>query len=129
MSEYFIRWITADNAIHNLKSKIADIETEIKKYESEAADARNAIEQEFAENGVVEDIIHGELIDYKIYFTAGRESVKVENPDSVPDEFCKIERKPKLREIKEHIESGNLVNWATIETGSGKLTYKAKERK
>jgi len=129
MKEYFIRWVTADNAIFDLKNRLSDIENEIKKQQAEADDAQLAIANEMNESGVLEETIAGELIDYVLYFTKGRESVKVENPDAVPDEFCKIERKPKLKEIKEYIASGNHVNWACVETGSGKLSYKAKVRK
>lgn len=123
------RWIVADNKIYELKKTITDIEADIKKWESEATDAKMIIESEMRENGITEETINGSLFDYKIYFTSGRESIKIDNIDAVPDEFCKIERKPKLKEIKDHIDSGNKINWANVEIGKGKLTYKVKERK
>ena len=59
----------------------------------------------------------------KVYYTTPRQKVIVDD-DAVPDEFCKIERKPKLREIGEMLESGASVNWARYETGESKLAWK-----
>ena len=93
-----------------------------------AEKARDAAQVAMSETGEFEVAISGQYCDYVIYTTKGRESVKVENPDAVPDEFCKIERKPKLNEIKKHIEDGNQVNWAALEKGHGKVTYKIKKK-
>lgn len=124
MSEQFVRWIKADSIISDLKKQIAELEADVKKQELEAADARLAIAQEMRENGLLEDTIEGELINYKLYFSAPRASVDVD-VSAVPDEFCKIERKPELKKIKEYIDAGNQVNWATIKQNEPKLTYKA----
>lgn len=125
MSEqHLIRWLEADKKISELKAQMATLDELIKQAQLEVDDARQSIQSEMAETGEFEINISGEYANYKIYFPTPRESVKVENPDAVPDEFCKIERKPKLKEIKEHIDSGNQVNWACIERGTPKLAYK-----
>jgi hypothetical protein len=124
IEEHLIRWLEADKKIFKAKQDIAGLEAVIKDAELEANDARLSIQQEMAETGEFEINIGGEYFNYRIYFPTARESVKVENSNAVPDEFCKIERKPKLKEIKEHIDLGNHVNWACIEQGTPKLTYK-----
>ncbi len=111
--------LTEDTTIAN--NTIAALENENRQH-------WETIKTEMEANGLLEDTIEGDYCDYVIYTTTGRESVKVENPDAVPDEFCKLERKPKLTEIKKHIQEGNQVNWACIERGEGKLTYKIKKK-
>lgn len=51
---------------------------------------------------------------YLISFRKSK-SVKFEDENLVPDEFCKIERKPMKDEIKKAIESGNTVDGCYIE--------------
>lgn len=43
------------------------------------------------------------------------EATKIDFPEAVPDEFCKIERKPMLTEIKKAIKAGTDVPGAHIE--------------
>lgn len=124
MSEQLARWIAADAKISNLKEQIAELEAEKQLQEREAQDAASQIKQGMLENGVTEDLIEGEHINYKIHFTTPRGAVKCPNPDAVPDDFCKIERKPELKKIKEFLDEGNLVNWAAIEFSEPKVTYK-----
>jgi chromosome segregation ATPase len=124
MSEQLIRWIAADAKIANLKEQMAELQAEITQQEREAQDAANTIRQEMQENGLLEDLIEGEHINYKICFTNPRGSTKCPNPDAVPDDFCKIERKPELTKIKKFLDEGNQVNWATVEFSEPKLTYK-----
>ena len=117
------RWLEADKKVAEIKQQMDLLDTELHRYKREAESAAFEIQQEMADTGEYEILVQGEYTDYKIYWGGGRESVKVENPDAVPDEFCKIERKPKLREIAEHLKT-NQVNWATMEKGSKKLNYK-----
>lgn len=124
-----INWLEADKKIAAIKTDMAALAEKLRWAEKEAEDAALAIKEEMLSTGEYEINIAGEFCDYKIYFTAPRESVKVENPDAVPDEFCKIERRPKLKEIKEELdrlkESGAaLPNWATVQLGESKLSYK-----
>lgn len=123
MSENLIKWLEADRAIAEIKSQMAKLSAEKATYERAAEEARIALSDEMAANGVTEDLIEGELVNYKLYFPTPRESVKVD-ADAVPEEFCKIERVPRLKEIKEHIDAGNQVNWASIQLGESKLSYK-----
>jgi hypothetical protein len=117
------RWLEADKNAAQIKAEIDALEIKLHTAKREAESAAFEIQQEMADTGEYEILVQGEYTDYKIYWGGGRESVKVENPDAVPDEFCKIERKPKLREIAEHLKT-NQVNWAAVEKGSQKLNYK-----
>jgi hypothetical protein len=85
-----------------------------------------------AETGEVEVILPGEVTDFKITWSSPRETVKVE-PEAVPDEFCKTERRPRLKEIGEYLkglrDAGlDLPNWGSFQTGSTKLGWKAIKR-
>ena len=124
MSELFARWVAADAKIASLEHHIAELEAEKQQQEREADDAANQIRKEMIENGVSEDLIEGEIINYIIYFTKSRGAVKCPNSDAVPDRFCKIERKPEFKKIREFLDEGNQVNWATIEFSEPKLTYR-----
>jgi hypothetical protein len=124
MSELLARWIAADAKISNLKERIAELEAEKQLQEREAQDAASQIKKEMLENGVTEDLIEGEHINYKIHFATPRGSVKCPSSDAVPDDFCKIERKPELTKIKKFLDEGNQVNWATVEFSEPKITYK-----
>lgn len=91
--------------------------------------ATSALEALIKESGEYEVLIEGKVTDFKISFQEGRESVKAD-PDATPDEFCKIERKPKLKEIGDHLknlrDAGQpLPNWASFEKGATKLAWKA----
>ena len=133
MEEAFKAWLVADGKIHAMKEQIKAIEQDILLAQQEANEARLKVEDIMAADGVREDITKGEFIDYVINYTTPRISVKVENPDAVPDKFVKIERKPKLKEIGDELkrlqEAGeDLPNWAIMELGQSKLTYKARTR-
>lgn len=85
------------------------------------------------ESGEVSAVLPGEVTDYEIYRTAARESVKVVDPEAVPEAFCKVERKPKLKEIGDYLRaqaraSLPLPNWAALELGESKLAWRAKKK-
>lgn len=121
MKEYLIRWLEADNKISELEAEKKNIEASIKSQKREAESARLAITAYMRENGLVKDIIEGEYCNYTLTFPKLRGSLKC-NPEAVPDEFCDIIRKPKLKEIREYI-TNNPVNWASIEFGEEELIY------
>jgi hypothetical protein len=82
-----------------------------------------------AETGKVEVLLPGAVTDFKIGWSTPRETVRVE-PDAVPDEFCKIERKPRLKEIGEYLkglrDAGEpFPNWGGFQTGASKPAWKA----
>ena len=90
------------------------------------------VQELLAETGEVEVILPGEVTDFKIAWSSPRETVKVET-EAVPDEFCKIERKPRLKEMGEYLKGlrdGGLdfPNWASFQTGATKLGWKAIKR-
>ncbi len=123
MSEHLIKWLEADAKIAEIKSQMSKLSDEKSTYERAAEEARIALDDEMAANGVTEDTIEGELVNYKLSYTTPRQSVKAD-AEATPDDFCKIERVPKLKEIKEFLDAGNQVNWASIQLGESKLTYK-----
>lgn len=123
MREQLARWLEADKKLYDLKASIKSIEDEVELVQREIEDVKLEIKSEMDNGGVLEDLIEGEFVNYKIYFTTSKGSVKVPDASAVPDEFCDIIRKPKLREIKDYIDE-NKVNWATIEFNEPKLSYK-----
>lgn len=126
MSEdLLVQWLLADKRQSEIKQKMDLLGEELGRAVNDAKLAAVEIEKEMSLTGEFEIKIEGELTDYKIYWTTPRESVKVINSDAVPDEFCKIERKPKLKEIGDFIrQEKSPPNWAMIEKGESKLTYK-----
>lgn len=91
--------------------------------------AWDAVASLMAATGEYEAVLPGIDTDYLIAWSKPRESVKVIDPEAVPDEFCKLERKPRLKEIgdmlKECRDNGiTLPNWAALEPGQPKLGWK-----
>jgi hypothetical protein len=122
MSDILIRWLEAEKNISELKEKKQSIEAEIKKYERELQGAVTEYTAYMNDNGLTEDEISGEYVNYKISFSKPRGNIKCE-PSAVPDDFCDIIRKPKLKEIRDFLED-NPVNWACVEFAEPTLTYK-----
>lgn len=129
MEELFKEWVEADNAVHEIGEKIGLLEAELNRAKAAATEAMIKVRDMMNHDGLVEDTVHGALVDYKIYFTTPKESVKVLDANAVPDELCKIERKPMLREIGKLISEGATPNWAVVEIGTPKLIYKAITRR
>lgn len=127
IEELLLNWLKADSEVYSIKEQIKEMQTKLVLAETNSAEAAVQAKDYMNHNGLVEDTVKGEFIDYKIYFTTPRESVKV--LDGVPDEFCKIERKPDLKKIKSFIDEGNTPNWATLQLGESNLTYKSVTRK
>lgn len=122
-------WLEADSKMQKIKSSIDDLKGDLADVEKEAEAARFAIQEEMASTGEFEVNIPGEYCNYRLYFTTPRSSVKIASPDAVPDEFCKMERTPKLNEIKEHLAgTDTLPNWVTIEMSTPKLSYKIQKK-
>lgn len=128
--EAFAEILKAEQAI--MEAKVEKREAEhrynitVSPAELQVADAWVKIQTLMNETGEVEVILPDENCDYKICYTTPRESVKVD-ADAVPDEFVKIERKPKLKEIGEYLKgmpNDSRLNWASLEKGEAKLTYK-----
>lgn len=129
IEEHLKAWMTADKKVAEIKTTINDLKQDLADVEKEAEAAKFAIQEEMAATGEYEVNVPGEYCDYRIYFTTPRSSTKVTSPDAVPDEFCKMERIPKLTEIKEYIATvDTLPNWVTIEASTPKLTYKVSKK-
>lgn len=117
------------NAKAALTEALTPLQFAVNAAEKKVADAWTEIEAAMKETGEYEVVLPGSVTDYKIVWSAPRERVKAD-PEATPDEFVKIERKPKLKEIGEHLKAlrdeGNpLPNWASVESGEAKLQWKA----
>jgi hypothetical protein len=100
--------------------------------ENELRVAWDAIAALMEETGEPEVVLPGEVTDFKIGWSNPPERVKVE-PDAVPEEFCKIERKPKLKDIGDYLkglreQGAAFPNWASFERGEPKLGWKSIKR-
>ena len=125
--------ISAEKAIAREKAEMDRHKLEVNKAESSLQRAWETIAGLMKETGEVEVLLPGETTDYRIGYGTPRESVSIENPDAVPDEWCKMERAPKKKEIGEHLkalrDAGEaLPNWAKLERGEAKLQWKAVKR-
>jgi hypothetical protein len=129
----FAKVLQAEEAISDVKKRQAEAETLLKQEmngrETDLATAWEQIKLLMAETGEVEVLLPGEATDFKIGWSTPRETVKAV-PDATPDEFCKIERNPKLKEIADHLKQLRtagipLPNWASFQRGGRKLSWKA----
>ena len=112
-----------------LRDETARLKSAVIHSENAAAEAWRAVEALMAETGEVEVTLPGVANDYKVYWSAAGESVKVCDIESVPEAFVKTERKPKLKDIGDHLkqlrDSGQpLPNWASLEKGKPSLAWK-----
>ncbi len=130
IEESLKKWLLEDAKIEKIKLSIDDLKSDLKNAEKEAEDARLVIQEEMASTGEYEVNVSGEYCDYRIYFPTPRTSVKVADVDAVPDKFCKVERVPKLNDIKDYLKTTpELPNWVTLENSIPKLTYKIQKKK
>ena len=128
--------LTAEDRVSDVKQRqdeaVTLLQQERNGAEAALATAWEEVEKLLTETGEVEVVLSGEATDFKIGWSAARETVKVE-PDAVPDEFCKLERKPRLKEIGEYLKGLrdadlDFPNWASFQTGARKLGWKAIKR-
>ncbi len=121
-------WVRADEALSNAeiayKKREAQLSLAVLEARNAADKARKTVEEMLAETGEYEVLVD----NVKVSWSTPRESVKISDPLAVPDEYCKIERKPKLTEIKKYLES-NKVNWASMESGEAKLQWRYTKEK
>lgn len=137
LMEAFAKVLSREEILREAEAKLKEATTELSRLvnhaEIDLKQAWEEVDNFLRENGVTETIIPGRHMDYKVSYGTPRESVKVIDPEAVPDEFVKLERKPKLKEIGEMLkklrESGQaLPNWATFQWGERKLGWKAVKR-
>lgn len=106
-----------------LSKSVAALRMERALAESTLYKAWKALDFLMQETGEVEVLLKADNGWNKIYYTTPRQKVVVDDA-AVPDNFCKIERKPKLKEIGEELDRGALFNWARYETGESKLAWR-----
>lgn len=121
--QLLINWLAADAKIASIKQNMDDLQKDLDWAKKESDQAREVMKEAMQTTGEYELDLKGEYCDYKVYYTTPRKSVKVD-VEAVPDEFCKIVKTPKLKEIGELLESETPPNWARYELGESKLTYK-----
>jgi hypothetical protein len=124
----FYAALDAERELSKAKKKLDDATTLLSQAKNGAekrlADAWLVVEKMMAENGEYEVVIPAEGFNYKINYSTPRQSVKVIDPDAVPDHLCKIERKPRLKEIGDLLKAGESHNWASLEYGDKHLQWK-----
>lgn len=129
----FAEVLKAEDALAEAGKQLAEATTLLGQKKSQAEHALglawDEVRKLLAETGEFEVLLTGLVTDYKVGFSYPPERVKAD-ADAVPDEFCKVERKPKLKEIGDHLkqlrDAGEpLPNWASLERGEPKLTWKA----
>ena len=133
MIDLFAVLLKAEEEAANAKAALAEatnpLQIAVNQADQKVWDAWAAIEAEMKETGEYEVLLNGSVIDYKISWSTPRDRVKVD-AEATPDDFVKIERKPMLKEIGEHLKSLQaegkpLPNWASIEKGESKLKWAA----
>lgn len=124
----FYAVLDAERELSEAKTKLDEATTLLSQAkngtEKRLADAWLQVEKMMAENGEYECIIPSDTFNYKISYSTPRQSVKIINVDAVPDELCKIERKPRLKEIGDLLKAGEKHNWASLEYGEKHLQWK-----
>lgn len=129
----FAAILQAEEAVSEVKARKQQAETmlsqELNGKEAALEKVLADMEALLGETGEFEVFLPGEVTDFKIGFSTPRETVKAD-PEATPDAFCKTERKPKLKEIGEHLKAlreagADLPNWATFQLGQSKLQWKA----
>lgn len=132
----FARVLKAEERIRQAKTEMESVtnlcKLEISEGEHEMSLAWTEISNLMAETGEVELILPGKASDFVIGWNTPRESVKAD-PVGTPDEWCKVERKPRLTDIGKHLkqlrEAGQaLPNWAAFEYGERKLQYRVTKK-
>ncbi|OWK34647.1 hypothetical protein [Fimbriiglobus ruber] len=140
IQEHHQKLLAAFGSVLAAEEKISDVKTRLDQVtnllqaektaaETDLASAWEQVEQLMSETGEVEVLLPGAVTDFKIARSNPRETVKVE-VEATPDEFCKIERKPRLKEIGEHLKGLRdaglpFPNWASFQVGTAKLSWKA----
>lgn len=108
----------------SLSQAIALLKTKKALAEGKLVAAWKSVKELMDETGEAEVLLPGGNGTYnKVYYTTPRQRVVVDE-DAIPDEFCKIERKPRLKDIGEHLDSGAKINWARYELGESRLAWK-----
>jgi hypothetical protein len=130
----FARILRAEEEMAAAKTRHQQVEEqhrqELRQLEDEMAAAWADVAGLMKETGEIEVLLPGDVTDYKIGYAATRESVKAEDPAAVPDQFCRFERKPMLKEIGEHLKGLRdaglpFPNWGRLERSEPKLGWKA----
>lgn len=123
----FLAMRDAEDALSAAKSNL-DHETVL------LTNAKNAAEKKLADTWIEIEKLMAESGEYeinllkhhaKICYSSPRQSVKIVDIDAMPDEFCYIVRKPKLKEIGNMLKAGLQTNYASLEYGEKKLMWKA----
>ena len=143
MDRHTSEMITALAAVMKAEGEIAQIrewvdsaQSDIARHESAAGEGWGRIAALMAETGEVEVRLPSSTPghEFRVYRRPPHQSVSVTDADAVPDEFVKLERKPRLKEIGDHLKALRdagwaLPNWAALKSGEAKLAYKLQKRK
>jgi hypothetical protein len=121
----------AKDAIKAVEDRYA---SQIRQGQNRQRDAWARIAKLMAETGEVEVILPDLAQDYKLAYNTPPEKVDVPDESAVPDEWCKLERAVKKKELLSYLKGlrdvgDPMPNWATLQRGSASLGYKLIKKK
>lgn len=105
-----------------LAQRIAEYEIRQKRYEVQEQQMRKLALSLLQQAGVPKV----ELPEATYSIRKGTPRVVVADEAAVPDDLCRIERKPDKTKIKEFINGGDLPNWAVREIGADSIAIRTK---
>lgn len=105
-----------------LATRIAEHEIRQKRYETQEQQLRKLALSLMQQAGLT----RAELPEATYSIRKGWPRVVVVDEAAVPDELCKIERKPDKTKIREFINGGELPNWAVREIGADSIAIRTK---
>jgi prefoldin subunit 5 len=132
LMEAFVEVLHAEERLRAYKTQLSEVEAEVKpminRTQAEIEKAWQAVQEIMAESGEYEALLPGTGNDYKIAFSKGVEVV-VGDAEAAPDEWVKVERSLKKKELLPHLkelrDAGQpLPNWARIERSESKIGYR-----
>ncbi len=114
--------------IKNIKKQIDLLNIDIAKLDKQASDLWLEIKEAVDATDNKEVVLPGDFGDLKIHYKKGVEKIDIVDVEELPEEFIKVERTAKKRELLAYFKTlrdDNLPfpNYATITQGESVLTY------
>lgn len=129
LKEAFVKLREAEDELHRLECEKKQADDEMAAFldraKSDIERYENICATIMRENGVLEDVVEGLVSNYKLYFGSPRRTIDIVDENAVPDEWVKIERKPKKREIANAFkDAASLPNWLQWKEGEGRFQWR-----
>lgn len=128
LKDAFVEYLEAEREIARLEEEKKQADFEMARFLAEAkanlAKCEENCTRIMRETGVVEEIVEGQLSNFKLGFSTPRRTVDIVDVDAVPDEWVKTERKPMKKEIMaEFKDAASLPNWLQWKEGVSKFQW------